>query len=59
MIQSRRMFNWDLPQISENTGSEPDFIRLGRETLRLLTNNPDKVSRLQDFGLEIKERVYH
>ena len=30
---------------------------LGAKTLRLLTNNPDKVYRLQDFGMEILERV--
>ena len=30
---------------------------LGIHSLRLLTNNPDKVYGLRDFGLEIKERV--
>ena len=30
---------------------------LGVKTLRLLTNNPDKVYQLADFGLEISERV--
>lgn len=30
---------------------------LGAKTLRLLTNNPDKVYQLSDFGMEIKERV--
>jgi len=30
---------------------------LGAKTLRLLTNNPDKVYQLSDFGLEIVERV--
>ncbi len=30
---------------------------LGVKTMRLLTNNPDKVYQLADFGLEIKERV--
>lgn len=30
---------------------------LGAKTLRLLTNNPDKVYQLSDFGLEISERV--
>ena len=29
---------------------------LGAKTLRLLTNNPDKVYQLQDFGMEILER---
>ena len=30
---------------------------LGVKTLRLLTNNPDKVYQLSDFGMEIVERV--
>ncbi len=30
---------------------------LGAKTLRLLTNNPDKVYQLSDFGMEIVERV--
>ena len=30
---------------------------LGAKTLRLLTNNPDKVYQLADFGMAIKERV--
>jgi len=30
---------------------------LGVKTMRLLTNNPDKVYQLEEFGLEIKERV--
>ena len=30
---------------------------LGAKTLRLLTNNPDKVYQLSDFGMEILQRV--
>ncbi len=30
---------------------------LGAKTLRLLTNNPDKVYQLSDFGLEITQRI--
>ena len=30
---------------------------LGAQTLRLLTNNPDKVYQLNDFGMEIVERL--
>lgn len=30
---------------------------LGVKTLRLMTNNPDKVYQLSDFGMEITERV--
>ena len=30
---------------------------LGIRSLRLLTNNPDKVYQLQDYGMEISKRV--
>ena len=30
---------------------------LGVKSMRLLTNNPDKVYQLKEFGLEIAERV--
>ena len=30
---------------------------LGVKSLKLLTNNPDKVYQLSEFGIEIKERI--
>ena len=57
----------DTLQANEALGFAPDereyyigaqILRdLGVKTMRLLTNNPDKVYQLQDFGLEIVERV--
>ena len=36
---------------------EDVYKRQGVRTMRLLTNNPDKVYQLSDFGLEIAQRV--
>ena len=33
------------------------FKKIGVKSLRLLTNNPEKVEQLQKFGIEIKERM--
>ena len=33
------------------------LLELGVKSLRLLTNNPDKVYQLSEFGLEISQRV--
>ena len=34
-----------------------NFAELGVKSLRLLTNNPDKIYQLSEFGLEISQRV--
>ena len=57
----------DTLQANEALGFAPDereyyigaqILRdLGVKTMRLLTNNPDKVYQLEDFGLKIVERV--
>ena len=46
-----------LPGTCGSTTSGPDPAGPGVRTMRLLTNNPDKVYQLSDFGLEIVERV--
>ena len=33
--------------------------QLGFSKVRLLTNNPRKVSQLEEFGIEVPERVAH
>lgn len=57
----------DTVEANEALGFSPDereyyigaqiLAELGVKTMRLLTNNPDKVYQLEDFGLEIVERV--
>ena len=47
----------NIPQISDVTLILQILRELGVKSLRLLTNNPDKVYQLSEFGLEIAQRV--
>jgi len=31
--------------------------RLGKNTIRLLTNNPDKIAQIEDCGITVEERI--
>jgi 3,4-dihydroxy 2-butanone 4-phosphate synthase/GTP cyclohydrolase II len=47
-----------LPADARHYGTATQVLRdLGVESVRLLTNNPDKVSNLEDFGVPVAERV--
>ncbi|MCD4535027.1 bifunctional 3,4-dihydroxy-2-butanone-4-phosphate synthase/GTP cyclohydrolase II [Nocardioides sp. cx-169] len=47
-----------LPADARHYGTATQVLRdLGIERVRLMTNNPDKVDNLEDFGIEVAERV--
>ncbi len=47
-----------LPADARHYGTATQVLRdLGIERVRLLTNNPDKVSNLEEYGIEVTERV--
>ena len=47
-----------LPADARHYGTATQVLRdLGVESVRLLTNNPDKVHNLEDFGVPVAERV--
>ncbi len=47
-----------LPADARHYGTATQVLKdLKVETVRLLTNNPDKVRNLEDFGIEVAERV--
>lgn len=65
-LQDRGLDTWDA---NEALGFAPDardyripaemLRKLGVSSVRLLTNNPDKVSSLEEHGIEVSERVQH
>lgn len=47
-----------LPADARHYGTATQVLRdLGVESVRLMTNNPDKVTNLEDFGIHVAERV--
>ena len=47
-----------LPADARHYGTATQVLRdLGVEQVRLMTNNPDKISNLEDFGITVAERV--
>jgi 3,4-dihydroxy 2-butanone 4-phosphate synthase/GTP cyclohydrolase II len=47
-----------LPADARHYGTATQVLRdLGVSTVRLMTNNPDKVDNLEDFGIKVAERV--
>lgn len=47
-----------LPADARHYGAATQILKdLGVEEVRLLTNNPDKVSSLEDYGIKVAERV--
>jgi len=60
---------FDTIQANERLGFEPDerlysvaakmLKLLGYKSVRLMTNNPDKVTSLERFGVDVRERVPH
>lgn len=60
---------FDTVEANERLGFEPDervfapaahmLRQLGFRSIRLMTNNPEKVGALADYGIEVTERVAH
>ena len=47
-----------LPADARHYGTATQVLRdLGIESVRLMTNNPDKTTSLEDFGITVAERV--
>ena len=54
---SKQIWHSALPEMSAILYRSQILRELGVHSLRLLTNNPDKVYQLSEFGMEISERV--
>ena len=48
-----------MPGVSCREGLGRDARQLGVERIRLLTNNPSKISQLEKYGIEVAGRVSH
>ena len=45
--------------IEDPDGYRIELVQLGFPTIRLLTNNPDKVAALERYGIQVAERMPH
>jgi 3,4-dihydroxy 2-butanone 4-phosphate synthase/GTP cyclohydrolase II len=55
-VEANQALGFDADLRDYGTGAEI-LVDLGIKKLRLLTNNPQKISALEGFGLELVERI--
>lgn len=48
---------WTLPNLEESFGWCCDVKELKIKEINLLTNNPDKIDQLNDYGIKINKRI--
>jgi len=56
-VEANKALGFDADLRDYGTGAEI-LVDLGIKKLRLLTNNPQKISGLEGFGLELVERIH-